>query len=170
MKHGRVIRIRTLSLRKIRTNLRKLFLAAIDDNYNSLVDQGYLQSSEENYLGVERIDKKIRSTFDTAYFSICKCCDCKSVEKDAVFWNNEINYQFWYPPLSEAEIAEKNTLSFWICPECYKERMERIEKNIEEKIYSFHQHYFVASLAELGIDKVEDFDKMVEEENKYFDE
>ena len=170
MKHGRIIKLRSESLKKIRTNLRKLLIAAVDHHFNRYIDQGYIQSSMDNHIGVREINKKIHSTHDLAYFSICKCADCKSIEKDAVFWDGEIDYQFWYPPLSDEEKARRETLTFWLCLECYEERMRRLEKNKDEKVYHFWEYGFDASLQELGIDKVEDFDKIIEEERKYLDE
>lgn len=170
MKHGRIIKLKTESLRKIRTNLRKLFLAAVDNQFNRLMDQGYVQSSMDNYIGVQKIDRKIHSYHDLSYFSICKCCDCKSIEKDAVFWSDEINFQFFYPPLSESEKAEMENLTYWLCPDCYEERMKRVEENIKEKVYDFREYGFCGSLKELGIDKVEDIKELIEEENKYFDD
>ena len=169
MKHGRVIRIKSESLRKIRTNFRKLFLAAIDDQFNRLIDQGYLQTSMNNYIGVQKINQKIHAYHDLSYFSICRCPDCKSSEKDAVFWSDEVNYPFYYPPLSESEKAERRK-TYWLCPNCYEERMKRIEENKKDKVYIFHEHNFCASLKELGIDKVEDIKDLIEEESKYFDD
>lgn len=171
MRHGRVIRLRSVSLRKVRTNLRKLWFAALDDQFNRSLDQGYLQDSMGNFIGVQKVEKKIRSMDGLFQFSICRCWRCRSVEKDAVFWNNEIEDQFAYPPYGEnEEIDHTPDTYYWVCPECYKWMMENVERRKAERYYYFREYDIRATLKDLGINKPEDIDKYIEEENKYFED
>ena len=166
MKHGRVIKLRSEYLRRVRTNLRKLWLAALDDQFNRSLDQGYLQDTMNNCIGVQKIEQRLRSIDDLFQLSICRCRRCRNTERDAIFWNDEIIDQFTYPPYSEdEEINHSSDTYYWLCPECYKAQMERIEKAKKEKYYYFREYDIKATLKELGIDRPEDIEKYIEEED-----
>lgn len=170
MKHGRVIKLRSESLRRLRASLRKFLVLALDDQFNRSVDQGYLQDSVGNFIGVQKIDQEVRLMDDLFQFSICRCRRCRDTEKDAVFWDGEVDDQFIYPPYSSAEKVELSTPSYWLCPECYKWQTENYKRLRKDRFYIFREYNFSATLGELGIDKAEDIDKVVDEERKYFDE
>lgn len=149
MKNGRVIKLRSEYLKRVRTNLRKLLLAALNVQFNRSLDQGYLQDSMDNFFGVRKIEQKIRSMDDLFQFSICRCWGCRSIEKDAVFWNGEIEDQFVYPPYGENEEIDHTSDTyyyFWVCPECYKTMMESVERSKREKYYYFREYNIKATL------------------------
>lgn len=171
MKHGRIIALKSDSLIRVRTDLRRLWLTALDDQFNRSLDKGYLQNSLDNYIGVQKIERNLRSMDDLFQFSICRCWRCRSIERDAVFWNGAIEDQFAYPPYGEdEEIDHTDTYYYWVCPECYKAQMERIERHKKEKYYYFREYDIRATLRDLGIEKPEDIHKYIEEENKFFND
>lgn len=136
----------------------------MDDQFNRTLDQGYLQNSLDNFIGVQRIDQKVRSMDDLFQLSICRCRRCWNKEKDAVFWNGEIEDQFAYPPYGKGEkIDHTPDTYYWVCPECFEAQMKIIERREKEEYYYFREYDIRASLKELGIDKPEDIEKYIEE-------
>ncbi|MFW9970078.1 MAG: hypothetical protein ACFFDF_07735 [Candidatus Odinarchaeota archaeon] len=171
MKHGRILKLKSEHLKKIRTNLRRLWLTVLDDLFNRTLDQGYLQDSMDNFIGVQKINQSLRSMDFLFQFSICRCWRCRSVEKDAVFWSDEIEDQFAYPPYNENETIEHPPETyFWVCPECFKWMMQNVESRKKEQYYYFREYGIKATLHELGIDRPQDIDKFMEEENKFFED
>lgn len=154
MKVGREICIRSEFLRNIRTNLRKLFYAALRDCYDSLLDRCYAQSSFGNTEGMKKLEKTRRSIYKLLFVSICRCFDCNSFEKDAVFFSEEVYYPMYYPPI---DIKIKKPRAYWLCPECYQKRIEILEQWLRDGYYYFHQSGETATLEQLGLEKLEDY-------------
>lgn len=154
MKVGRRIRVKSESLIRVRTNLRRLFYAALGGQFDQSMDQAELQSSLGNQLGAQRLDKRLTFTYNLLYVSICRCYRCGSFEKDAVFFSEEIYYPMFYPPV---DVRKRPPETYWLCPECYEEEMDDFNYYKDKKYYFFHQDGTFASLEELGIDKLEDY-------------
>jgi hypothetical protein len=152
---GRAIRIKSEPLRKIRTNLRKLFYTALGDQYDHLMDQAELQSSVGNQSGGQRLHDKSQSIYDLLFVSICRCHRCNSFEKDAVFWSEEIYYPMYHPPVS---VEEKPPKTYWLCPECYEISMSDFKHHKNNEYYYFHKVATFASLKELGFKTLEEYD------------
>ena len=118
----------------------------------------------------KRQDQRIRSTDDLFKFSICRCRRCWSVERDAVFWSDEIEYQFWYPPLSDEEKCNITPDTYWVCPECFAIQMEIVKRRKKEKYYYFREYDIADTLYSIGIKKPEDIEAFLKEEAKFFDD
>jgi len=147
MKTGRRITLKSDSLRKIRTNLRKFFYGALGDYHDKLMDQWYMQNNSGNIEGANRLEKSINSSYDLLYTSICKCHDCGSFEKDAVFFSEKVYYPMYYPPIDSA--IERPRI-WWLCPECYQQRMKKLDRLLKEGYYYFRDIGTTATLEQLG--------------------
>lgn len=155
MKTGRVIRVRSEFLRNIRTNLRKFFYKVLEDRYDYLLDQCYAQSSFENIEGMKNLEKARRSIYELLYISICRCHDCNSFEKDAVFFSEEVFYPLYYPPV---DVNTRMPNTYWLCPDCYQVHIKKLEEWKKDGYYIF-QDGVVATLEQLGLEKLEDYYK-----------
>ncbi|KKN44674.1 hypothetical protein LCGC14_0690840 [marine sediment metagenome] len=141
MKGGRRIRVKSEALRKIRTNLRRLFYTALGSQSYRPMDLAELQSPLGNQS-------------PKVHFSICSCYRCGSFEKDAVFFSREIYIPMYYPPV---DVKTWLPETYWLCPECYKREMDDFNYYKDKKYYFFHKDGTFASLEELGIEKLEDY-------------
>ena len=156
MKTGRVICVKSEFLRNIRTNLRKLFYKALEDQFDRVMDQCYAQSSFENWLGVQKLNEKVNNIYELLYISICRCHDCNSFEKDAVFFSEEVFYPLYYPPV-DAKTMKPET--YWLCPDCYQVHIKKLEEWKKDGYYIFHQDGTVATPEQLGLENLEDYYK-----------
>jgi len=154
MNGGRRIRVKSEHLRKIRTNLRKLFYAALGGQFDRSMDQAELQTSLGNKLGAQRIDKKLAFVYNLLYVTICRCYRCGSFEKDAVFFSEVIYYPMYYPPVDAKKMPPR---TYWVCPGCYETEMDNFNYYKDNKYYFFHKDGTFASLKDLGINKLEDY-------------
>lgn len=154
MKLGRRIRVSHPFLVNLRTNLRKIFLEAIRISHASTINQDVSESSLGNYNGSSKRKVYIQNIYTTLFTSICKCHDCHRKDRDAVYWESEIYEEFLYPPRKE---GERDTSVFWLCPDCYDERMRKIELFRKENYVDFwiwgHQVY----LNSLGLKDIHEY-------------
>ncbi len=162
MKTGRRIRVKSEPLRKIRTNLRKLFYAALGGQFDGTMDQAELQSSVGNQLGAQRLDTKLVFAYNLLYVSICRCYRCGSFEKDAVFWSEEMYYPLYHPPV---DIKKTPPKTFWLCPDCYEQELSNLKHHKDNNYYFFQDGTF-ASLKELGFKTFEEYDLEIQRLNK----
>ncbi|KKN63775.1 hypothetical protein LCGC14_0498140 [marine sediment metagenome] len=120
------------------------------------MDQAELQSSVGNWSGVQKLNERMNRISTVLDYSICRCFDCNSFEKDRVFFNEEVYYFMHYPPVS-ASVREPRT--WWLCPECYQNRMEILELYKKEKYYYYHKTGMTATLDQIGLKKLKDYNK-----------
>jgi len=157
MKTGRVICVKSEFLRSIRSNLRKFFYKVLEDHrYDYLLDQAELQSSVGNIESMKKLEKERRSICELLDISICRCFDFYSFEKDAVFFSEGVFYPMYYPPVNAKTMKPR---TYWLCPECYQRRVEKLDLWLKEGYYYFHQEGVTATLEQLGLEKLEDYYK-----------
>lgn len=160
MRTGRAIKLRNPQLKKIRSNLRSLLLAAVKEKFHKDIDLGELQLSVDNVFGVRRINQEVDRLYKLLFDSICICKSCRSIERDAVFVHHDVIDQFIYPPLKE---TEKHSPSFWNCPSCYEKLMKKVQFYKKEEYYFFREYGIFDTLDGIGIDNLDDLDKFQED-------
>jgi len=160
MKTGTIIKIKSPELKKIRNNLRSLWLTIAKESFHRTMDLAEVQFSVENLLGAQRLDVKARDLYDCLYHSICRCDQCRNTERDAVFVHYSLIDQFIYPPLNE---HEEHSRSYWLCPECYEKLKKKIEFYKKEGYYFFRDLGIFDTLDSIGIDSLDDLDKFQED-------
>ncbi len=162
MQIGREIKIKNYALRNLRNNLRKILLVAVSEKFNKLIDLGEIQLSSDNWVGVQTINKKVDVLYNLLHTSICRCHDCRSTEKDAVLveYYSILNLVA-YPPFEEDEFEPE---FFWLCPECYQNVLEKNERYKREGYYYLRDYDAFDTLEGLGIDSLEDLDKLKEDD------
>ena len=162
MRAGKTIIIKSKTFKRIRINFRKFFYTILEEQWHHLMDQAELQRSVGNYLGVQKLQLKMDKVNTLLDRSICKCYDCNSFEKDRVFFSEESYYFMFYPPV-DPEVMKPRT--WWLCPECYEKRMEILKMYRKEKYYYFHEWALTTTLAQAGLESLEDYEKF----NKLWD-
>ncbi|KKN09136.1 hypothetical protein LCGC14_1049690 [marine sediment metagenome] len=157
MKTGRLIKINSPKLRKIRNNLRSLLLTAVKESFHEIIDKGEGQLLFRNLFRVQQLDKEANIHYDLLFNTICKCKSCNSNEKDAVFVHYSFIDQFVYPPLGS---NDNHSSSFWVCPDCYKDLIDKIEYFKKEKYYYLRDYCTFDSLNNLGIKNLDEIKKL----------
>jgi len=158
MKSGRVIRIKDPKLRRIRNNLRELFLAVVKEKFHEAIDLEVSQSSFGNLFGAQKIRSKASQIYDLLFNSICICHDCRSTKEDAVFIHYSLIEELTYPPLGENDEHRK---SFWLCPKCYSKLIEKLKYYEKVGYYYFRDLGTFDTLESLGFESLEEFDKNI---------
>ena len=157
MKTGKLIRIKSKTLRDIRSNLRNLLLTAVKDKFHGYIDLGEIQHFSNNWFNSEKTNRQVDKLYKLLSNSICICHDCRSTEKDAVFVSSDILEQITYPPFEKNEAKFD---SFWLCPECYESFIAKIEEYKQEGYFYFRNYKIIDSLENLGINSLDDLERL----------
>lgn len=156
MRTGRVIKIKTPILRRVRNSLRSLLLTIVKERIHRSIDFGKIQFSVNNMFGVQKVNQEINELYRLVFDSICICKFCRDTERDAVYIHHNVIDQFTYPPL---EKHEKHSSSFWVCPDCYRKLMEKVEFYKKEGYYFFRNYGIFDTLKSLGIESPDELDE-----------
>lgn len=160
---GRAISLKTPFLVKFRNSLRLILLLAADREHKELIENS-MRNKEESYVESKMIAERLNALEKLSHCSICICHDCWKSNKDAVFYDDEVMASFYYPPLKR---NQKKFPKWWLCPDCYRKVLDKISYWHENDYYFFWEYDTFCSLSDLGIDKIEDFNRVLEQDRDY---
>jgi hypothetical protein len=159
----RVVSLKTPFLAKFRDSLRLILLLAAEREHKELIENS-MRNEEETYRESKRVAERLKTLEKLMHYSICICHHCRKSNKDAVFYDDEIMAPFYYPPLKN---NQKEFPKWWLCPDCYQKTLAKISYWRENNYYFLWEYDTFCSLSDLGIDKIEDFYLVLEEDVDY---
>jgi len=164
MKTGRRIMLKTSFFVNFRNSLRQILLLAVKERFNKFMDNAIGTLEMQVYSESKLITDRMDDLYKLLFTSICVCHSCRKTDRDAVFYNDEVMASFYYPPLKNNELEFR---TFWLCPECYRALMVKLDHYRADKYYYLWEYGTFGSLDTYGIEKIEDIEDVIEKDNNY---